>query len=97
MPRKMPETSNGQGRLLSGIKQGMTMEAPMEEDCLAQKGEESQLLIHQAQGPTMRHPMPTQLHTGTGTLVQKDSNQRIRETKANSGTTMERPFVESCK
>ena len=93
----MLETSNGRGRLLSGIKQGMTMEAPMEEDCLAQKGEESQLLVHQAQGPTMRRPMPTQLHTGTGTLVQKDGNRRIRETKANSGMTTERPFVESCK
>jgi hypothetical protein len=70
----------------------------MEEDCLAQKGEESQLLVHQVQGPTMQCPMPTKLHTGTGSSpVQKDSNQQIRETQANSRMTMERSFVEYCK
>jgi hypothetical protein len=68
-----------------------------EQDRSAQKGEESQLLIHQVQGPTMRCPMPTKLHTGTGPPVQKDGNQRIRETQANSGMTTERPFMESCK
>jgi hypothetical protein len=73
------------------------MKAPMEEDCLAQNGEESQLLTHQAKGLTMWCPMPTKLHTGTGPSVQKDGNQRIQETQANSRMTMERSFVESCK
>jgi hypothetical protein len=50
------------------------------------------------QGPTMQCPMPTKLHTGTGgSPVQKDGNRWIQETQANSGMTMERSFVESCK
>jgi hypothetical protein len=35
----------------------------MEEDHLAQKGEESWLLVHQVEGPTMQCPMPTKLCT----------------------------------
>jgi hypothetical protein len=95
--KKMLETCNGRGRFFARVKQSSTMKAPMEEDCLAQKGEESQLLINQAQGPTMRCPMPTKLHTGTGPPVQKDGNRRTRETQANSRMTTERSFVESCK
>jgi hypothetical protein len=62
--------------IFARVKQSSTMKAPMEEDCLAQKGEESQLLVHQVQGPTMQCPMPTKLHTGTGgSPVQKDGNR----------------------
>jgi hypothetical protein len=73
--KKMLETCNGGGQFFARVKQSSTMKAPMEEDCLAQNGEESQLLIHQAQGLTMWCPMPTKLHTGTGPSVQKDGNQ----------------------